>query len=80
RPLYTVAPGWRGRSLRLGDWKLIVRSDNRGANEASKIELYNIAADASEAKNLAEQEPERVKRMRAKLESVAATDRDSVAE
>ncbi|MCA9165121.1 MAG: sulfatase-like hydrolase/transferase, partial [Planctomycetales bacterium] len=42
RPLYTVAPGWRGRSLRLGDWKLIVRSENRGSNEASKIELYNI--------------------------------------
>ena len=42
-----------GHSLRLGDWKLIVRGKN-------KPELFNIAADPYEKNDLADGEPEKV--------------------
>ncbi|MBU6293580.1 MAG: arylsulfatase [Planctomycetes bacterium] len=48
------------RSLRLGDWKLI-----RPAK--GKAELYNIAADPYEKKNLAVEEPARLKALQERL-------------
>jgi arylsulfatase A-like enzyme len=48
------------RSLRLGDWKLI-----RPAK--GKAELYNIAADPYEKKNLAVEEPARLKELQERL-------------
>ncbi len=75
RPLYCVAPSWRSRSLRLGNWKLIVH----GEKAARRIELFDLAADPSEAKNQAEQQPDRVKQLLAKLDELAVHDRDSVA-
>jgi len=39
----------------------------RSAAQAEKVELYNLAADVSESKNLAASDPQRVAAMRAKL-------------
>jgi arylsulfatase A-like enzyme len=71
-----VAPGWRGRSLRLGDWKLIVQEQRNPRT----FELFHLAKDPSESKNLADQDPEQLKQMLAKLDEMATRDRDSVAE
>lgn len=75
RPIYTVGPGFRAASLRYGDWKLIVQ----GTGENRKRELYSIADDPGETKNLAEADSERLKNMSAKFEEIARRDRDSVA-
>ena len=74
RPLYAVGTSWRSRSLRMGNWKIIVS----GEKVKQKVELFNIAADPSESTSLAEQQPERVKELLEKLELVSARDRDSV--
>ncbi len=76
RPLYAAAPGWRARSLRLGDWKLIVHE--RG--EACKTELFHMARDPGEAKDVAGEQPDQVKRLSGVLDEVAARDRDAVVE
>ena len=66
-------------AVRMGDWKLIVdggaadiapTGKKKGKKAAGKYEaeaLYDLSADPSEAKNLAEAQPERVKAMRARL-------------
>jgi arylsulfatase A-like enzyme len=74
RPLYAVAPGWRSRSLRFGDWKLIVH----GTGDARKTELFNLALDPVESKNLANDQPERLREMLGRLDQVASGDRDAV--
>jgi hypothetical protein len=43
-------------SLRDGDWKLIVHTDNRKIIKAGSQELYNILKDPYEKANLAEVE------------------------
>lgn len=75
RPLYAVAPGGRARSLRLGDWKLIVHTEQTGR----RIELFDLATDPSESKNLAEEQAERASQLIAELDKIAARDRDAVA-
>ncbi len=74
RPLYAVAPGWRSRSLRLGDWKLIVHGDG----DKRKVELYDLTQDPAETENRAEQEPDRVQKLLRLLDECAAADRDAV--
>ncbi len=54
-------------SVRDGDWKLL-RYFNDGPNQEDRFELYNLADDIGETKNLAEQEPERVKAMDALID------------
>lgn len=76
RPLYAVAPGWRARSLRHGDWKLIVHATKPNP----RLELFNIATDPAESKNLAEKEPARLKELQNLLDQAAARDRDAVVE
>jgi arylsulfatase A-like enzyme len=44
-------------AVRDGDWKLLVNADGRGA------ELFDLAADANETKDVAAGHPERAKRM-----------------
>lgn len=66
-------------AVRMGDWKLMLNASEvdsesvtetenpKAATKVDNIELYNLANDLSEAKNLATQERERVAAMRAKL-------------
>ncbi len=76
RPLYAVAPGWRARSLRYGDWKLIVHA----TKPAPRFELFNLATDPAESRNLAEKEPAKLNEMQTLLDQAAARDRDAVVE
>ncbi len=56
--------GWKpGASIRDGDWKLIE------FYHYDKFELYNLATDPGEQKNLAQKEPKMASRLRAKLKS-----------
>jgi arylsulfatase A-like enzyme len=70
RPLFWHYPHYGNQggspfsSIREGDWKLIVFHDTRQG-----VELYNEAADPSETKNLAAEQPDRVASMRAQLEA-----------
>lgn len=73
RPLYAVAPGRRARSLRYRDWKLIV-------DEKGMPELYDLAGDPAESKNLAANNPERLAELRKLLDEMAASDNDAVAD
>jgi len=75
RRLYWVAPGFRARALRVGDWKLI----EHGSGDSSKIELFDLANDPNETTNLASQMPERVTELRKQLNETAQADRDAVA-
>ena len=75
RAIYTAGPRWRASSLRYGDWKLVTH----GNGDQRRIELFNIANDREESKNLAEIHPQQVQNMLAKLETAAASDRDSLA-
>ena len=60
-PHYSNQGGKPGGAIREGDWKLIE------FYEDGRRELFNVKADASESRNLAEKEPERVKDLAAKL-------------
>lgn len=62
--VYGIEP-FRG-SVRHGDWKLVWRS-----LLPSKLELFNIADDPNETKNLADQHPEKVKVIQARIEQLA---------
>ena len=66
-------------AVRMGDWKLIVdggaadvaptgkKKGKKAAGKYEAVALYDLSADPSEAKNLAEAQPELVKAMRARL-------------
>jgi arylsulfatase A-like enzyme len=75
RALYAVAPGWRGRSVRMGNWKLIVN----GEGKKRSVELYDLTADPAESKNEAERQPERVAELSKRMDELSARDRDAVA-
>ena len=64
-------------AIRMGEWKLLVGASDTDAEEhvdnqksSGKLELYNIAEDIWESKNLADTQPERVTTMRARLEAM----------
>jgi arylsulfatase A-like enzyme len=73
-------------AIRMGDWKLLVNPNQpqagagdpedekdespAAAQSPDLVELYNLADDISEAKNLAASQPERVKTMRARLDAM----------
>ena len=63
--VYNVEP-FRG-ALRQGDWKLIWRS-----LIPTSVDLYNLASDPYEKKNLAAEHPEKVAAMQARLNSLGA--------
>ena len=56
------AAGLRYRWCRQGDWKLILPASTREA-----IELYNLANDPHETKNLAQEHPKTGRQLRAKI-------------
>jgi arylsulfatase len=58
-PLRREAIYWEhegNRAVRAGDWKLV-------AQHGGDWELYDLSADRSEVNNLAEKEPQRVRRL-----------------
>lgn len=69
-PHYSNQGGRPGGVIRVGEWKLVE------FYEEGRRELFHIARDVGEARNLAEQEPERVRELAQKLaawrESVGA--------
>ena len=75
RPLYAVAPGWKARSVRMGDWKLIVHQERKSGRE----ELFNLASDPGETRNLAAAQPEHVSRLTKVMAEISARDRDAEA-
>ncbi len=64
-------------AIRVGDWKLLLNAVEQNAEEAppggdnvtGKTELYHLADDIGESKDLAASQPERVKQMRARLDA-----------
>jgi arylsulfatase A len=63
--LYREFPGYGGQqSLRMGRWKAIRQSMEKGPG---KTELYDLVADAHEAQNLAEQNPAVVQEMELRM-------------
>lgn len=78
RPLYSAGPGFRALALRKGSWKLVqTRSKSKG--KPDKVELFNLADDPSESKDLSQSMPDKVKELVALLHEEAAADNDSVA-
>ncbi len=66
--LYREFPGYGGQqSIRVGDWKAIRQGMSRGNLE---VELYNIAKDISESKNVAAQHPQIVADLTEKMSTV----------
>ncbi|BCX48795.1 sulfatase [Haloferula helveola] len=70
RPLFWHYPHWGNQggipsaAVRDGDWKLIDFYWGKG------MELYNLAADPGEKRNLAEEQPDRVRELKAKLDAL----------
>lgn len=82
RTIYTAGPGFRAQAVRHGDWKLVVTQP--GGNKKSKspsrqVELFNLAADPAESKNLASEQPSKLAEMQQRLADISARDRDAVA-
>jgi arylsulfatase A-like enzyme len=67
RSLYWKTPN--AAAVRRGDWKLIVGKGGRGG------QLYDVASDPYETRDLARQRPERVSELQALLKELAAHDR-----
>jgi arylsulfatase len=66
RPLYWELAGYGGQqAARVGDWKA-VRRDMKKGNE--RIELYDLAADPGETRDLALERPEVLAQLRATFE------------
>jgi arylsulfatase A-like enzyme len=70
RTLYWLGPGRESSAVRQGDWKLVV---SKGDNE----ELFNLADDPGEKKNLAAQLPNRVAELKKLMMQQAARDNDA---
>ena len=72
-------------AIRSGDWKLITCAGNGYVNEHESavarglppIQLYNVADDPAEAKNIQAQHPEIVQRLRAQLEKYISEGRST---
>lgn len=75
RPLYTVAPGFKSRSLRFDPWKLV----EHGQGAEARYELYEIVTDPNETIDLAAQKPQVLAAMKERLMVKARADRDAVA-
>ncbi|MCA8965004.1 MAG: sulfatase [Planctomycetes bacterium] len=60
-PHYGNQGGFPGGAVRLGDWKLIERYED------GRVQLYHLSADPGERTDLAEEQPERVAKLRALL-------------
>lgn len=65
-----------GGAIRMGDWKLIINGAAAGGSGAKKsgqrVELFNLAVDPNEKRNLAAEQPEQVQALRARYAALAA--------
>jgi arylsulfatase A-like enzyme len=61
-------------AIRVGDWKLIINGADPGGTKKSGqlVELFNLAEDPNEKRNLATEQPDRVKALRGRYEALAA--------
>jgi arylsulfatase A-like enzyme len=75
RVLYWEGPGHRSAALRDGDWKLVIHRASAG----DKRELFNLADDPREERDLAAQHADRVESMRQLLAQQQQRDNDAVA-
>jgi arylsulfatase I/J len=66
--VYNIEP-YRA-ALSQGDWKLLLK-----ASIPMQVELYNLGSDPGEARNVAAAHPEIVKRLRSKIDMLAAESR-----
>lgn len=82
RTIYSAGTGFRSAALRHGDWKLIVNraaEGKKGAKQPPAEELFNLAADPGETKNLAREKPDVLADLKRRLAEVSARDKDAVA-
>jgi arylsulfatase A-like enzyme len=82
RTLYNAAPSFRAQAVRHGDWKLVVTqagANKKNKSDAARVELFNLASDPGESKNLADKQPEKLAEMQQRLADISACDRDAVA-
>jgi len=77
RTLYSAAPGFRASMVRHGDWKLVLTQAT--GKRASAEELFNLADDLGETKNLAAEKPDVLADMKRRLADISARDKDAVA-
>ena len=73
-------------AIRVGDWKLVINGDKRDTDEESpaakkknkkieskqKLELFNLAEDPSEKKNVADANPEKLDELMKRYQSYAS--------
>lgn len=76
RPIYIAGPRMRAKSLRFGEWKLVVS----GQAPDSSIELFDIESDPEEKSNLAHQNPEQTEHMLGLLSVASQSDSDAKVE
>ncbi|MGV3757311.1 MAG: sulfatase-like hydrolase/transferase [Verrucomicrobiota bacterium] len=76
RTIYSAGTRFRTAALRHGDWKLVI-TKAEGKKEA-KEELFNLAEDIGESKNLAAEKPEILADLKRKLDLISKNDNDSV--
>ncbi|MEI8235104.1 MAG: arylsulfatase [Verrucomicrobiota bacterium] len=74
RPNLVNHSGQGGYGIRCGDWKLILEVDKK---DRRPVQLFNLAEDIGEKKDLADQYPERVAEMRALMEKLVANGRST---
>jgi arylsulfatase A-like enzyme len=73
--LINAAPNWG--AIRMGDWKLVLNGSRTSvetdaeAPARESVELFNLAADPYEKNNIADENPARVKELRARYETFA---------
>lgn len=79
RSVYIAGPGFRSNMVREGDWKLVrIRPKGKQAN-AESTELYNLADDPGETRDLAKEHSEKVAALTQRLTELSSADRDAVA-
>ncbi len=76
RTLYSAAANFHARMVRHADWKLVV-TEARESKSATE-ELFDLAADLSETKNLAAEKPELLAKMKQRLAEITVRDKDAV--
>jgi arylsulfatase A-like enzyme len=74
RPLYAVGPSGKSRSLRSGDWKLIVTGE---LSRPDRLQLFRIDIDPSERTDLASTEAGETARLLDAMRQAALRDNDA---